>query len=86
MSVEERSSQRWMRYDPAFSVVRSFGGPKVLSEALGIPWKTISHWFTDRGQGRIPKKYVAPMLELARLKGIPLTLEQITAEPSPIRS
>jgi len=52
-------------------VIGKFGGQSALAKLLGKRQSTIQHWYTNG----IPAKWQAPLLELAREKGIDLQAE-----------
>lgn len=65
------------RLEPAASILQKLGGPTAVADYLGIhrtwPWK----WQQPREKhgtgGLVPQKYHPQLLDLARLKCVPMT-------------
>jgi myo-inositol-1-phosphate synthase len=61
---------------PSEHVIRRFGGQSALANLLGRRQSTIEHWANT---GRIPAQWHAPLMSLARQKGIVLEAKDFVA-------
>src|SRR5260370_40990925 len=61
---------------PAEHAIRRFGGQSALANLLGRRQSTIEHWAKT---GRIPAQWHAPLMSLARQKGIVLEAKDFIA-------
>ncbi len=77
-----------MNMEPARYVIAKFGGIRPLARKLGpfmahrdtIEPSTIERWQRGKPRGTnglIPAHYHAPLLELARAEGVPLSAEEL---------
>ncbi len=62
---------------PSERVIRRFGGQTALANLLGRRQSTIEHWAST---GRIPAQWHAPLMSLARTKGIVLEAKDFVAK------
>ena len=64
---------------PAERVIRRFGGQSALANLLGRRQSTVEHWAST---GRIPAQWHAPLMSLARQRGIVLEARDFLATDS----
>ena len=57
-------------------IIDGFGGPSALARELGHPIATVTAW---KHRERIPDRYWADLIALAKTQRIKLTLESIMA-------
>src|SRR5438067_6046147 len=62
---------------PAEVVIEKFGGQSALARLLGRGQSTVQHW---AGSGRIPAKWQAKLLQLARERGVDLAVSDFVGK------
>jgi ribonuclease BN (tRNA processing enzyme) len=65
---------------PAAKILGIFGGASRLARLLGMPASTVGHWKTT---GLIPCQHQAPILSLARSRGLLLTADDFIRKQAP---
>lgn len=58
-------------------VARRFGGNAAFAKAIGVERSTVSTWLSRR-KGHIPDRYYYLILEAAALKGVTVTMDDLT--------
>lgn len=69
-------------HEPAYSIVEKLGGKAEVAQKLGLDKSTLSRWCQDRPLGLggvIPQRHWPALLQMARKKGIKITLEELAA-------
>src|SRR5690606_336051 len=69
--------------NPAQRIIRRFGGQSALAALLGKRQSTVEHWART---GRIPAQWQAPLMALARQRGVILEARDfVEPKPNPIQ-
>jgi hypothetical protein len=82
-------------FEPASSVIKKLGGPKIVAGIVGVHRTRVSNWSRSREVGgtggMIPMKHVARLLDFAKENGIDLSAEDFIPastrdreQPSPL--
>jgi len=67
------------RCEPAYSVVRRFGGVTPTARILGIQASSVSRWLVDAGTaGKIPQAHWVKLLNHAIKRNISLSLADLS--------
>jgi hypothetical protein len=67
------------RCEPAYSIVRRFGGVTPTAKILSLQPSTVSRWLTADGtNGQIPQKYWITLLNHALSRNIKINLADIS--------
>src|SRR3954471_23755662 len=62
-------------FNPSRRIIERFGGQSALAGLLGKRQSTVEHWANT---GRVPAQWHAPLMSLARQKGIVLEARDFT--------
>lgn len=68
------------RLDPAYTVVERLGGKSQVAEALRLDKSTLSRWCQPVPFGTggvIPQRHWPQLLQLARKRGVEVSLEEL---------
>jgi hypothetical protein len=71
--------------EPATTIVKKFGGPRVLAELLRVHRSRVYAWMRSKEEdgtgGLIPQRYHPKLLQCAKLQGIKLKAEDFLPVP-----
>lgn len=68
--------------DPAFSVIERLGGKGDVAHRLKLDKSTLSRWCQPRPDGtggQIPQKHWPVLVQMARQRGVTITVEELIA-------
>lgn len=64
--------------EPAASIIRTFGGTRVVADVCNVHRQTVTNWRLPARKGgtdgRVPQKHIPALLRYAREQGISLEL------------
>lgn len=69
-------------HDPAFSIIERLGGKTAVAEQLGLNKSALSRWCQSRPDGTggvIPQRHWPQLIEMARNRGVDITLAELAA-------
>jgi len=67
---------------PAYTVIEKLGGKTAVADQLGLNKSALSRWCAPRPDGTggmVPQRYWPQLMEMARHKGVVITVKELAA-------